>query len=114
MKLMFDHNLSHRLVERLADLYPGSVHVRDVNLHEADDRTVWDYARSENFVIASKDEDFHQLAFLHGPPPKVVWLRLGNCSTTDIESALREHRSNLESFGADEESAFLVIGSDTH
>ena len=64
MKLLFDHNLSYKLVGRLADLCPDSEHVRHVNLHEADDRTVWDYARVTGCAIVSKDEDFHQLSFL--------------------------------------------------
>jgi len=61
MKLFFDHNLSYKLVGRLADLFPSSEHVRNSNLHEADDRMVWEYARANGFPIVSKDEDFHQL-----------------------------------------------------
>ena len=76
MKLLFDHNLSYKLVARLADLFPNSEHVRNVNLHEADDRPVWEYARAHGFAIVSKDEDFHQLSFLYGAPPKVVWVPL--------------------------------------
>jgi predicted nuclease of predicted toxin-antitoxin system len=76
MKRRFDQNLSHKLVGRLADLFPDSVHVRHVNLHEADDRTVWEYARVSGFAMVSKDEDFHQLSFLYGAPPKVVWVIL--------------------------------------
>jgi predicted nuclease of predicted toxin-antitoxin system len=85
MKLLFDHNLSYKLVGRLADLFPDSVHIRNVYLHTVDDRTVWEHARANGFAIVSKDEDFHQLSFLYGAPPKVVWVRLGNCTTADIE-----------------------------
>ena len=53
MKLLFDHNLSYKLVARLADLFPNSEHVRNVNLHEADDRPVWEYARAHGFAIVS-------------------------------------------------------------
>jgi predicted nuclease of predicted toxin-antitoxin system len=77
MKLFFDHNLSYKLVGRLADLFPNSEHVRNVNLHAAEDRMVWEYTRANGFAIVSKDEDFHQLSFLYGAPPKVVWVRLG-------------------------------------
>jgi predicted nuclease of predicted toxin-antitoxin system len=98
MKLLFDHNLSYKLVARLADLFPDSAHVRNVNLHEADDR------------IVSKDEDFHQLSFLYGAPPKVVWVRLGNCTTADIEHALRRHHTDLLNFDTNEEGAFLIVG----
>jgi predicted nuclease of predicted toxin-antitoxin system len=110
MKLFVDHNLSYELVGRLADLFPNSEHVPNVNLHEADDRMVWEYARANGFAIVSKDEHFHQLSFLYGAPPKVVWLRLGNCTTTDIEHALRRHHTDLLKFHADEEGAFLIVG----
>ena len=110
MKLLFDHNLSYKLVGRLADLFPDSEHVRNVNLHEADDRIVWEYAPANGCAIVSKDEDFHQLSFLYGAPPKVVWVRLGNCTTADIEQALRRHHTDLLNFDANEEGAFLIVG----
>jgi predicted nuclease of predicted toxin-antitoxin system len=111
MKLLLDQNISYKLVERLGDIYPESKHVRQVGLGEADDLAVWSYARDNDFVIVSKDEDFHQRSFLSGAPPKVVWLRLGNCSTEDIEQALRRNRVLLADFAAREEEAFLVIES---
>jgi predicted nuclease of predicted toxin-antitoxin system len=110
MKLLLDQNISYKLVNRLADIYPGSKHVRQVELGEAEDLAVWDYAKGNDFVIVSKDEDFHQRSFLAGSPPKVVWLRLGNCTTQDIENALRRNRVVLTDFAAQEEAAFLVIG----
>ena len=75
MKLLFDHNLSHKLAGRLDDAFPDSEHVRNVGLQEASDHAVWEYARSKGFTIVSKDEDFHQLSFLRGPPLKVVWVK---------------------------------------
>ena len=110
MKLLLDQNISYKLVNRLDDVYPGSRHVRQAGLDEADDLTVWDFARDNDFVIVSKDEDFHQRSFLSGSPPKVVWLRVGNCTTQDIEDALRRNRVALTDFAAQEEAAFLVIG----
>ena len=109
MKLLFDHNLSHKLVEYLDDIFPGSEHVRNVGLREAADHVVWEYAKSRGFAIASKDEDFHQLSFLRGTPPKVVWVKLGNCTTGDVERVLRENRPNLLEFDNDEDAAFMVI-----
>ncbi|MDD9984142.1 MAG: DUF5615 family PIN-like protein, partial [Gammaproteobacteria bacterium] len=61
-------------------------------------------------AIVSKDEDFHQLSFLYGPPPKVVWVRLGNCTTSDIEHLLRRSQADLAQFNADETGAFLIVG----
>ena len=78
MKLLFDENLSPRLVRLLSDLFPDSVHVRDVGLQSADDVVVWTYAKDNEMVICSKDSDMHQRSFLFGYPPKIVWVRLGN------------------------------------
>ncbi len=89
MKLLIDHNLSFRLVARLTDLFPGSVHVRGLGLERADDAVLWEFARDGGYVIVSKDADFHQLSFALGHPPKVVWIKRGNCSTREIELALR-------------------------
>ena len=109
MKLLFDHNLSHKLVGRLGDAFPDSEHVRSVGLQEASDHALWEYARSKGFTIVSKDEDFHQLSFLRGPPPKVVWVKLGNCTTDDVERVLRERQSDLLEFDDDEDAAFTVV-----
>ena len=113
MKLLFDHNLSYRLVGRLGDAFPGSQHVRSVGLHEASDHALWEYASSKGFTIVSKDEDFHQLSFLRGPPPKVVWVKLGNRTTGDVERVLRERLSELLKFDDDEDAAFTVVARGT-
>ena len=109
MKLLFDENLSPRLVAGLSDIFPGSVHVRDVGLARANDVAIWDYARNHNLTIVSKDADFHHLSFVHGPPPKVIWVRRGNCSTTDIAALLRSNRIGILAFGAEMESGFLAL-----
>jgi predicted nuclease of predicted toxin-antitoxin system len=110
MKLLFDQNLAPGLVRRLADLYPGSSHVFDIELGSAEDRDVWAFAREHGFVITSKDSDFHHLSVLKGPPPKVIWVRLGNCTVADVEKLLRTSYPDIAAFGETEE-AFLVIGS---
>ncbi len=110
MKLLFDQNLSPRLVQRLADLYPGSIHVRHVGLHSADDEAVWAYARDLGFTIVSKDSDFRQFSFLRGHPPKIVWIWHGNCSTGEIQDVLRRHRDELLAFEQAEEGSFLALG----
>ncbi len=109
MRFLFDENLSPRLVSALADLYPDSIHVRDVGLERADDESVWVYARDHDLVIISKNADFHQRSFVLGHPPKVVWIRKGNCSTRDIEGILRRHNSTILDFNRDEVGAFLEL-----
>ena len=78
MKLLFDENLSPTLVRALEPEYPGSVHVRTLDLRGATDETIWELAREQSYVIFSKDNDFRQLSFLHGAPPKIIWLSVGN------------------------------------
>ena len=109
MKLLFDQNLSHRLVSALADMFPDSDHVRTVGLARADDEAVWQHAAAQGFAIVSKDSDFHQLSFVRGHPPKVVWIRRGNCSTDEIESLLRQYAEDLRAFGRDPDASFLAV-----
>src|SRR5262249_25939927 len=102
MKLLFDENLSHKLVGLLADLFPDSVRVRDVGLKAADDLLVWEYARNNDLTIVSKDSDMHQRSLVFGYPPKVVWVRLGNCSTSEVEQSLRKNNAAIENFYKDD------------
>ena len=109
MKLLFDQNLSYRLVDALADLFPDSQHVRHVGLAGASDSDIWNYAQSNDFTIVSKDSDFHQRSLTFGPPPKVIWIQRGNCSTDDIIKILRSHAEDIHAFAESSESAFLEL-----
>jgi len=109
VKLLFDQNLSHRLVTTLRHEYPDSQHVRDVGLKDAIDAAVWQYAAQHGLIIVTKDADFHQRSFLFGHPPKVIWIRVGNCSTAMIEAMLRRRRHDLHVFATEAESAFLAL-----
>lgn len=109
MKLLFDQNLSHKLVRALADIFPDSIHVRDVGLKAADDGLIWDYAKGNDFIIVSKDSDFYQRSLLFGHPPKVIWIRRGNCSTIDIDNILRKHFDDIEAFNQDGYESFQIL-----
>lgn len=109
MKLLFDQNLSHRLVQALQKEFPDSRHIREVGLEEATDTVVWQYAVQQGFAIVTKDADFHQRSFLFGHPPKVIWVRVGNASTAKIEALLRRRAADVDAFCSDLESAFLIL-----
>lgn len=111
MRLLLDQNLSRRLVAELAPIFPDSAHVAAVGLDTATDREIWGYAGEHGCLIVSKDSDFRQLAFLLGPPPKAVWLRVGNCSTATIAELLRSSADIIARFAASEEEALLVLPS---
>lgn len=90
MKPLLDLNLSPRLVERLSDIYPDSAHVSEFGLSHAQDNMVSEHARDHGFFIVSKDVDFTEMSVVRGFPPKVIWVRRGNCSTREIERILRD------------------------
>ncbi len=109
MKLLFDENPSPKLVTFVSDLFPASVHVRDIGLASASDPVVWQHAISHDLTIVSKDEDFHHLSFLRGAPPKVIGIRTGNSSTKLVARLLREQFEHIEAFALDKTAAFLAL-----
>ena len=109
MKLRFDENLSPRLVWGLADLFPDSSHVNDRELGAAVDQEIWQYAADHDFVIVSKDLDFNDRSLLLGSPPKVIWLRIGNCSTGDIEHLLRTYSRQILAFESKQNETHLIL-----
>jgi predicted nuclease of predicted toxin-antitoxin system len=90
-------------------LFPDSTHVQDVGLDTADDTKLWDYARDNDYLIVSKDTDFSDRSAIHGFPPKVIWLRRGNCSTNTVEKILRNHYSDIEIFDRDPNTGLLIL-----
>ena len=109
VRLLFDQNLSFRLAQLLDDVYPGSAHVRPLGMDQADDLVIWQYAAAHGFVIVSKDSDFYQRSLLYGYPPKVVWLRIGNCSTQQAAALLRARLADVEAFCDDASATFLAL-----
>lgn len=89
MKLLFDQNLSRKLVTRLVDIFPDSSHVQFHELQEKTDTEIWEFARKNDFCIVTQDADFAERSRLYGSPPKVVWLRCGNAPTNQVEELIR-------------------------
>jgi predicted nuclease of predicted toxin-antitoxin system len=109
VKLLFDHNLSPRLIKHLADLYPDSNHVYLLGLDQSPDEEVWEFARRGGFLLVTKDADFSDLCLLLGFPPKVIWIRRGNCATAAIEAILRNHHEDITLLERDEVVGVLTL-----
>lgn len=109
MKLLFDQNLSPRLLDRLADVYPETQHVFWLEMGEADDRQIWDYAKQNGYVIVTRDADYNDLSLIRGFPPKVIWIRRGNCSTQEIEQLLRVAEGTIRAFEPEQSSGVLTL-----
>lgn len=109
MKLLLDQNLPPRLVDAVSAVYPGSEHVAGAGLDRADDRTVADYAREHGYAVVTKDADFAELAHGGGAGLKVIWLRLGNCTTAEIEAVLLGSRDAIASLDDDPDARVLSL-----
>lgn len=109
MKLLFDQNLSPRLVDLLVDVFPESSHVQSVNLDRATDEAVWQFAREHGFVVVTKDSDFQERSQVARSVPCVVWIRRGNSSTTYIETMLRKHAGAITGLGGEQAGEFLIF-----
>ena len=109
MKLLLDHNISHKLCARLSDLYPESSHTRFLHFERAADPEIWFHARTHGFMVVTKDKDIAEFAVLKGAPPKVVWLRMGNCNTRAVEAALRANFEKILALAEHPESIVLEL-----
>jgi predicted nuclease of predicted toxin-antitoxin system len=109
VKLLLDENLSPRLVASIAALYPGSTHVEDCGLLAAPDDQVWRYALDHGLAIVTKDSDFSERSVLDGCPPKVIWLRIGNCTTAQAGMALLSSFSEIQAFLGSQQDCCLVL-----
>jgi predicted nuclease of predicted toxin-antitoxin system len=110
VRLLFDERLSEGLVPLLHDLFPDSLHVRLLGAGGWPDSRIWQLAREHGCLLVTKDEDFHRLSVLRGAPPKVVWLRVGNCSTETLAGVIRRHADDIRRFAAQDEATFLELG----
>ncbi len=109
MKLLFDQNISHRILHHLPDRLKGSSSVKKEGLINASDAEIWKYAKTREFIIVTQDYDFNDLSLLHGFPPKVIWLRLGNLRTSQIVEILDRNFDAIQEFLSNEYGCFEIV-----
>lgn len=109
MKLLFDENLSRRLIGRLADLLPESSHVVIEGLQHNPDTVVWEYAKARGFAIVTADADFYELSTTFGPPPKVIWMRGCDYPTGVAEALIRNQAIRIAEFLQNEDQGVVVL-----
>lgn len=93
----------------LKDVLPNIAHVAELELSKASDTEIWHYAREFNYTIVTQDADFDELGLMLGFPPRIVWIRHGNCTTENIAELLRRHTVKLISFMEQFEDRILVL-----
>lgn len=111
MKLLFDENLSRRLLPQLAGAYPQSSHVPLVGVERASDLKVWECARANDYVIVTKDDDFSALSALRGHPPRVIKLTLGNSDNDRVLATLLVDSEQIAERFADAAVALVELAS---
>ena len=109
MKLLFDQNLSYKLVAKLEHFSPGTTQARLLGMAQATDTAIWQYAADNGFTIVTKDSDFYERSLLYGFPPKVIWLQCGNTSTEFVANLLLAHQAAIQAFIQDADSACLEL-----
>lgn len=96
--LLFDQNISFKVVARILDHSPGSKHIKDLNLVDYKDSDIWRTAKEKYLTIVTFDSDFIDLANIKGHPLKIIWLRIGNTSTQGIADKLIEKSVLIKAF----------------
>ncbi len=110
MILLFDQNISFRVIKWIEDIFPGAISVRETGLVNPHDIQIWEYAKKHDCTIVTFDSDFIDISNLRGYPPKIIWLKTGNTSTRNIANRIRAEQMSILEFLNKTENAFLEIG----
>ena len=98
MNLLFDQNISFRLIKQIIDLYPNAKQVRELGLENSSDFEIFEFAKRNDYTIVTFDSDFFDLNTLHGFPPKIIWIRTGNTTTKNLETILKDKYELIKLF----------------
>ena len=109
MKLLFDENISYRIVKKLSNDFPNSNHISSFSLLNKDDRQIREFALTNDYTIVTNDSDFNDLLLLFGFPPKIIWLQTGNTSTGHIADLLILNKTRISTFIDESENGILII-----
>ncbi len=109
IKLLFDQNLSYKLVSRLENIYPDSTHIAAIGLDKSSDIDVWKFARENKYIIVTKDSDFNEICTLHDFPPHIIWLRLGNSRISVAEEVLIRYKDKICTIVGENQTGIIEI-----
>jgi predicted nuclease of predicted toxin-antitoxin system len=98
MKLLFDQNISFRLVRKILGTFPEAKQIRELGLENYTDRQIWNFAKENEYTIVTFDADFFELSNLFGTPPKIIWLRTGNRKTSDLSDLIMSRSEIIKEF----------------
>ncbi len=109
MKLLFDQNISPRILKVLPSKLSDSQQVRFVNLEDASDFEIFQFARANDFTVVTFDSDFIDLNAINGTPPKIIWLNTGNLTTKNIAELLTKNLDTIQLYLSSETDEILEL-----
>ncbi|MCO6476988.1 MAG: DUF5615 family PIN-like protein [Phaeodactylibacter sp.] len=110
MKLLLDANLSWRLIKLLSSDFEYVEHVERCGLPiPASDPEIWNWAKDNDAMIVTNDEDYYYYSLQKGFPPKVILLRLGNQSTKNVRDVLIRYCDQIKALYENPDHALLEI-----
>ena len=110
MKLLFDQNISFRIMPMLGlPAFADCRHVKTVGLNDCNDADIWQFAKQHGFTIVTFDSDFFDMSVVRGCPPKIIWLRTGNLTTSQIAEWIMMNHIKILSFIDNSEQSCLEI-----
>jgi len=80
-----------------------------LGLEGASDSEIWQYAKTNSFVIVSRDSDFQERSLVAGHPPQVVWLKIPNRFKTIVLNILLDHHTEIEQALIEQNGACVEI-----
>ena len=114
MNLLFDQNISFKIIKRIENFLPNSKQVKSLKLENKSDKEIWEYAKKHKYVIVTFDSDFYDFSIIWGSPPKIIWLRTNDQRTETIVSLLKNHVLTINEFIENSEIACLEIIKPPH
>lgn len=98
MKLLFDQNISFRILSKIKLNFPDAKQVRQVGIENYSDIEIWKFAKENQFTVVTFDAYFYDLTNFKGFPPKIIWLRFGNTKTDFIANIINSRNSIIKDF----------------
>jgi predicted nuclease of predicted toxin-antitoxin system len=109
LKLLFDHNLSPKSIDPIVREFPDSKHVSQLKLQCKSDEEILNYASENKYAVVTKDSDFNDLIYIRDYKVKVIWIRKGNCSVSEINHILEINIETIKKFTQDKSSSILIL-----
>ncbi|MFN0203248.1 MAG: DUF5615 family PIN-like protein [Bacteroidia bacterium] len=107
MKLLLDQNISYRVVKKVLPYFEEVKHLSQVGLINAKDIEIWLFAKNNEYLIVTHDEDFDEIFALNGFPPKIIKLNTTNLSNQETANLLIKYAAVIGEFWSSEEIGLL-------